>query len=57
MEATQQDLKRYVIYYKDAQGRKYTTTTKPCTKEQAKDGWAEFNSFNTFKLTRMVAYS
>ena len=54
MQNTQ--LKSFVIYYKDAQGRKYTTTTKPCTKLEAKVAWAEFNCYNTFTLTRMVAY-
>ena len=56
MQATQQQLKVYTIYYKDAKGNKFVTHTKLCTKAQALDAWDEFNCFNTFKRTKLIAY-
>ena len=56
MQAQAEQLKVYTIYYKDAKGNKFVTHTKPCTKAHAIIGWDEFNCFNTFKRTKIIAY-
>ena len=46
-------MKEWTIVY-TYKRKRYETTTKVCTKEQALQAFAELNTFGSFRLVRIV---